>query len=68
MKKLTDELSEWKSFKLLLPRPIYRLFFKPAMSEADALRMIRKMLFEALRDAPDIAEDKRVPSSSTKRG
>jgi hypothetical protein len=56
--ELTDRFSEWESFKLLLPRAIYRLFFTPVMSEIDALQTLQKMILDALRDAPDIAENK----------
>jgi hypothetical protein len=58
LSKITDDFSEWASFKLMLPRPIYRLFFTPVMPEIDALRMLQKMTVDALRDAPDIASDK----------
>jgi hypothetical protein len=64
LKKLTDDLSEWESFKLMLPGPIYRIFFTPVVPEIDALRMIRKMAGDALRDAPDIAGDKHGPPNS----
>ena len=66
--KITDSLSEWESFKLLLPRAINRLFFTPAMSETDALQTLQKMILDALRDAPDTAGDKRdSPNSAMKR-
>lgn len=65
--ELTDRLSEWQSFKLLLPRPVYRLFFTPVMSESDALQTLQKMILDVLRDAPDAAEDKRrAPNSRMK--
>jgi len=65
--ELTDGLSEWKSFKLLLPRAIRRLFFTPVMSEADALRKLQKMILDALPEAPDAAGDERgTPNSGMK--
>jgi len=65
--EITDRLSEWESFKLLLPRAIYRLFFTPVMSEIDALQTLQKMIRDALRDAPDAAGDKRgAPNSRMK--
>jgi hypothetical protein len=57
--EITDSLSEWESFKLLLPRAIYRLFFTPVMSEIDALQAVQKMLRDVLRDAPEAAGHKR---------
>jgi hypothetical protein len=48
-----DPLSEWESFKLLLPRAVSRLFFPTAMSQTDGLRAVQKMIGDALRDAPD---------------
>jgi hypothetical protein len=57
--EITDSLSEWESFKLLLPRPISRLFFTPVMSEIDALRAVQNMLRDVLRDEPEAAGDKR---------
>jgi hypothetical protein len=53
--KIFDPLSEWESFKLLLPRAIHQLFFTPVVSEIDALQMVQKMIRDALRDAPDAA-------------
>jgi len=65
--EILSGLSEWESFKLLLPRPIYRLFFTPVMSEIDALQTLQKMIRDVLRDAPDAAEDKRgAPDSRMK--
>jgi hypothetical protein len=58
IKEITDRLSEWESFKLLLPRAIYRLFFTPAMSDIEALETLQKMMLDVLRDAPDVAGDK----------
>jgi hypothetical protein len=58
IKELTGRLSEWESFKLLLPGAIYRLFFTPVMSESDALQTLHKMIVDAIRDAPDVAGDK----------
>jgi hypothetical protein len=67
IKEITGGFSEWESFKLLLPLPIYRLFFKPAMSETDALKAVQKMTLDVLRNAPNLAGDKRsAPSSPTK--
>jgi hypothetical protein len=57
--EITDSLSEWESFKLLLPRPISQLFFTPVMSEIDALRAVQNMLRDVLRDEPEAAGDKR---------
>jgi hypothetical protein len=57
--EITDRLSEWESFKLLLPRAIYRRFFTPLMSEIHALQAVQKMLRDVLRDAPEAAGDKR---------
>ena len=59
IKKITDGFSEWESFKLLLPRTIKRLCFKPVMSEIDALQAVQKMIVDALRDAPDVGEAER---------
>jgi hypothetical protein len=65
--ELTDGLSEWKSFKLLLPRAIHRLFFTPVMSEADALRKLQKMILDVVPNAPDAAGNKRgAPNSGMK--
>jgi hypothetical protein len=64
IKELTGHFSEWESFKLLLPRAIYRLFFTPVMSESDALQTLQKMMLDALRDAPDVAGDKHVTRNS----
>jgi hypothetical protein len=61
IKEITDRLSEWESFKLLLPRAIYRLFFTPVMSGIDALETLQKMMLDALRDAPDVAGDEKSP-------
>jgi transposase len=59
IKKITDGFSEWESFKLLLPRTIKRLCFKPVMSEIEALQAVQKMIVDALRDAPDVREAER---------
>ncbi len=64
IKELTDRLSEWESFKLLLPRAIYRLFFAPVMSDVDALQTLQKMMLDALRDAPDVVGDKHGATNS----
>jgi hypothetical protein len=64
IKELTDDLSEWNSFKLLLPLAIHRLFFTPVMSDIDALQTLQRMIHDALRDAPDVAEDKHGDTSS----
>jgi hypothetical protein len=65
--EILSGLSEWESFKLLLPRAIYRLFFTPVVSEIDALQTVQKMLRDALRDGPDAAGDKRgTPNSRAK--
>jgi hypothetical protein len=69
IEELTDHLSEWESFKLLLPRAIYRLFFTPVMSDIDVLQTLQKMMLGALRDAPGVAGDKHGapnPNSPTK--
>ena len=64
IKELTEHLSEWESFKLMLPRAINRLFFTPVMSDIDALQTLQRMIHDALRDAPDVAEDKHGDTSS----
>ena len=56
--ELTGSFSEWESFKLVLPRAIYRLFFTPVMSEIEALQTLQKMMLDALHDAPDAAGNK----------
>ncbi len=53
IKKVTDGLSEWQSFKLLLPRRMYLMFCTPVMSETDALQTLQVMIRDALREAPD---------------
>ena len=65
VKKITDSFSEWESFKLLLPRTIKRLCFKPAMSEIDALQAVQKMVVDALRDTPDVGESGRRNQDTT---
>ena len=57
--RIKDPFSEWESFKLLLPRRIYRLFFTPVTSEIDALRALQKMILDASRDVSNVAGDKR---------
>ena len=57
IKEITDTLSEWESFKLLLPRSISRAVFPPVMSELEALQTLQKMMLDALRHAPDVAGD-----------
>lgn len=57
--EITDSLSEWESFKLLLPRQISRLFFTPVVSDLDALKTVQKMIRDVLRDVPEAVEDKR---------
>jgi hypothetical protein len=65
--EILNPLTEWESFKLLLPRAIYGLFFTPVMSDIDALQSLQKMMVDALRDAPNVAGDKRgVDNSPTK--
>jgi hypothetical protein len=64
IKEIIDHLSEWESFKLLLPLAVCRLFFAPVMSDVEALRTVQKMLLDALRDAPGVAGDKHGATSS----
>jgi hypothetical protein len=64
IKEITNSISDWESFKLLLPRAINRLFFTPVMSEIDALQALQKMMFDALRDAPSVSQDKHGPGNS----
>ncbi len=67
IKQMTGGLSEWQSFKLFLPRRIYRLFFAPVMSETDALQTLQVMIRDALREAPDVSGNEHgVPDSPTK--
>jgi hypothetical protein len=64
IKELTGRLSEWESFKLLLPSAINRLFFTPVMSDIDALQTLQKMMLDALRDAPAVAGDEHGATNS----
>ena len=50
--KVIDGLSEWESFKLLLPRRIHHLFFKPVMPDIDALQTLQMMIRDTLRETP----------------
>lgn len=47
------DLSEWDSFKGLLPRRIYRLFFSPAMTETEALSAVAQMARQTLAETHD---------------
>jgi len=50
---ITFNISEWTAFKLVLPRWIWRIFFKPAMSELHSLHTIRRMAEENFQKAED---------------
>jgi hypothetical protein len=52
---ISDPLSDWQSFKLLLPGTVSRLFSTPVMSESEALQMVQEALLDALQNASDAA-------------
>lgn len=53
VEKAFHDLSEWDSFKSLLPGPVRWLFFTPATTKTEARSAVARMAPQALATAPD---------------
>jgi hypothetical protein len=67
VERIFHDLSEWDSFRWLLPGRVRWLFFTPAMTETEALSAVARMAAQVLATTPDESQPVEAdpkPSSS----